>query len=69
MDEDVKIDRETMGKLGKALNFICGATHPAAIALKTAAESGTPADIKKARTLFLKLKPGERRSAFEMIAG
>ncbi len=69
MDEDVKIDRETMGKLGKALVFICGATNPAAIALKTASESGTAADIKKARTLFLKLKPGERRSAFEMIAG
>jgi hypothetical protein len=68
MNEDLKIDLETMGKLGKALVFICGTTNPA-IALKAAAESGTPADIKKARTLFLKLKPGERRSAFEMIAG
>ena len=69
MDEDLKIDRETMGKLAKALNFICGKDNAAAIALKAAAESGEAADIKKARTAFLKLKPGDRRSAFAMIEG
>ena len=67
MDDDVKIDRETMGRLAKALVFICGADNAAAIALKIAAESGTAGDIKKARTAFLRLKPGDRRSAFAMI--
>ncbi len=68
MDE-TKIDRETMGRLAKALAFICGATNPATVALKTAAESGSPQDIKKARALFLKLKPGERQAALNMITG
>lgn len=65
--EDIKIDRETMGKLAKALSFICGADHAATLALKAAAESGTASDIKKARTVFLKLKSGERQAAFAMI--
>jgi len=32
-----------------------------------AAESGTERDIKAARSLFLKLKPGDRRAALTMI--
>jgi hypothetical protein len=38
-------------------------------ALKQAAESGTERDIKRARILFLKLKPADRRAALAAIAG
>ena len=48
---ETQIDRETMGRLSKALAFICGADHACTVALKKAAESGTPADIKRARAL------------------
>jgi hypothetical protein len=61
------IDRATMGRLSKALEFICGVQHPTTLALRTAAETGTPADVKKARTLFLKLKSTERMAAFSML--
>lgn len=67
MDE-LKIDPAAMGRLAKALVFICGADHPTAVALKEAAESGSERDIAKARKLFLKLKPGERRAALTMLA-
>ena len=66
MDETT-IDRATMGRLAKALEFICGADHPTTGALKKAAETGTERDVKNARTLFLRLKSGERRAALEMI--
>ena len=66
MDE-TKIDREAMGRLAKALGFICGAGHPATVALRTAFETGSQADIKAARTLFLQLKPGERKAALAML--
>lgn len=68
MDE-TKIDRETIGRLAKSLAFICGAEHPTTLALKAAAQSGTPGDIKKARALFLKLKSSERQGALAMLAG
>ncbi|MFM9850922.1 MAG: hypothetical protein ACKVP3_27830 [Hyphomicrobiaceae bacterium] len=61
------IDRDAMGRLAKALAFICGADHPTTVALRTAAESGTERDIKAARALFLRLKPNERRSALAML--
>jgi hypothetical protein len=61
------IDREAMGRLAKALTFICGAEHPTTVALRTAAETGIEKDIKAARALFLRLKPAERRSALAMI--
>jgi hypothetical protein len=64
---DIAIDREAMGRLAKALLFICGAAHPTTVALKTAAESGSERDIKNARTLFLRMKPGDRRAALAMI--
>jgi hypothetical protein len=67
MDE-AKIDRATMGRLAKALDFICGPDHSTTVALKAAAESGSDQDIKKARTLFLRLKPGDRHAALAMLA-
>ncbi len=67
MDE-AKIDPAAMGRLAKALEFICSADHPTALALAAAAESGSEKDIKKARTLFLRLKPAERRAALTMLA-
>ncbi|WP_088348738.1 MULTISPECIES: hypothetical protein [Rhodomicrobium] len=65
---ETAIDRATMARLAKALVFICGATHPTTVALKTAADSGSERDIKAARALFLKLKPGDRQAALAMIA-
>ena len=66
--EEVKIDPAAMGRLAKALGFICGADHPTTVALKAAAESGLQQDITKARKLFLGLKPGDRRAALTMLA-
>ena len=65
--DDTAIDRPAMGRLAKALCFICGADNSTTIALKAAAESGSEQDIKKARALFLKLKPGDRRAAMTML--
>jgi hypothetical protein len=65
--EETKIDRAAMGRLAKALVFICGAEHPTTVALAAAAESGSEQDIKNARTLFLRLKPGDRRAALTML--
>jgi hypothetical protein len=66
MDETT-IDRGAMERLAKALTFVCGPDHPTTVALKTAAESGSDRDIKAARSLFLKLKPGERKAALAML--
>ncbi len=66
--EEAKIDRAAMGRLAKALVFICGSDHPTTVALAAAAESGSDRDIKKARTLFLRLKPGDRQAALTMLA-
>ena len=67
MDETT-IDRAAMGRLAKALAFICGPDHPTTAALRAAAESGSERDIKNARALFLRLKPGDRRAALAMLA-
>ena len=64
MDETT-IDRAAMGRLAKALGFICGADNPTSA---KACETGTERDIKAARTLFLRLKPGDRRAAMAMLA-
>ena len=64
---EATIDRATIGRLAKALIFVCGPDHPATVALKAAAESGSEREIKNARTLFLRLKPGERRAALAML--
>jgi hypothetical protein len=66
MDEST-IDRAAMGRLAKALEFICGKDHPTTVALRAAAESGSARDIKAARALFLKLKQSDRRSALAML--
>jgi hypothetical protein len=65
--EESKIDRAAMGRLAKALVFVCGADHPTTVALKAAAESGAERDIKNARAMFLRLKPGDRRAALVML--
>jgi hypothetical protein len=67
MDEGA-IDRDAMGKMAKALAFIRDANDPTAVALKLAADSGKPADIKRARLLFLKLKPSDRKGALAMLS-
>ena len=67
MDE-TKIDRAAMGRLAKALAFIVGAKHPCTLAMQTASDSGTDKDAKAARAAFLKLKPGDRRGALDMLA-
>lgn len=67
MDEN-KIDRAAMGRLATALAFICSSDHPTTVALQLAADTGTAKDIKAARTLFLRLKPSERRAALTMLA-
>jgi hypothetical protein len=67
MDETM-IDGVAMGRLAKALVFICGPVHPATVALQAAAASGSERDIKNARARFLKLKPGERKAALTMLA-
>jgi hypothetical protein len=66
MDE-TKIDRTAMGRLAKALAFICGPKHATTLALHAAAESGAERDIKNARSLFLRLKPGDRKAAMAML--
>jgi hypothetical protein len=66
--DNVKIDRDAMGRLAKALTFICGADHPTTRALKLAAESGAEKDIAKARKMFLALKSGERQAALTMLS-
>jgi hypothetical protein len=65
--EEKAIDQAAMGRLAKALVFICGADHSTTIALQAAARSGSERDIKNARALFLRLKPGDRRAALAMI--
>lgn len=60
-------DRAAMGRLASALTFIRGAGDPTVAALKAASASGTPGDIKKARTLFMKLKSSDRLAALAMI--
>jgi hypothetical protein len=65
--EETVIDRAAMGRLAKALCFICSPDHPTTLALQAAADSGSEKDIKAARAAFLKLKPADRRSALAML--
>ena len=44
MDETT-IDRAALGRLSKALAFICGADHPTTVALREAAENGSEREI------------------------
>lgn len=61
-------DPAALARLAKALAFIRGAEDPVTVALGKAAESGQPDDVKKARALFAKMKPGDRAAALAMIA-
>ena len=65
--DDATLDPKMMGQLAHAVGFVCGAEHPAAVALNAAAKSGAEKDIKAARKLFLRLKPTERRAALAML--
>jgi hypothetical protein len=67
MDE-TGIDRDTMGRLAGALGFIRSSDDPVVAALRQAAASGAERDVKRARSLFLKLKPAERRAALAAIS-
>jgi hypothetical protein len=67
MDEGA-IDRVAMGRIAKALAFIRGADDPTTVALKTASDTGNAADIKKARVLFMRLKPSDRQGALAMLS-
>jgi hypothetical protein len=68
MEEPV-LDQAAIGRLAKALIFICGKDHPTTVALQLAANTGSERDIKNARALFVKLKPGDRRAALAMLNG
>ena len=65
--EETKIDRETMGRLAKALAFIGSPDDPVVVTLRQAAETGTDRDIKQARALFLKLRPADRKAALASL--
>lgn len=65
--EETNIDRAAMGRLAKALAFVCGAEHPTVKALQLASDGGSEKDVKQARTLFLRLKPAERKAALAML--
>ena len=47
--EETRIDRETMGRLAKALAFIGRLDDPVVVALRQAAATGTDRDIKSRR--------------------
>ena len=65
--EKATIDRAAIERLANALVFICGADHPTTVGFKVAVETGSEQNVKKARTLFLRLKPSERQAALRMI--
>jgi len=62
------LGRDAIVRLAKALAFICGSDHPATVALQAAAATGSATDIKKARSIFLKLRPGDRKAALTMLS-
>ena len=64
----IAADVEAMERLARALTFVCGADHPATMAVQKAAASGMAEDIKTARGLFVQLKPGHQRAALAMMA-
>jgi hypothetical protein len=66
--EETRTDRETMGRLAKALAFIGSPDDPVVVALRQAAETGAERDIKQARTLFMKLRPVDRQAALASLS-
>ncbi len=67
--KEESLDRDAIARLAKALVFICGADHPVTVALQAAAGTGSANDIKKARSMFMKLRPGDRKAALTMLSG
>lgn len=65
--DDAGIDLNAIGRLAKAMAFISGADDPVTVALRRAAATQAEADIKKARLMFLQLKPGTRAAAFAFL--
>jgi hypothetical protein len=63
----VGADMAALAKLAQALNFICGADHPATLAMQKAAAGGNAEDVKKARALFSRLKPGSQQAALNLM--
>lgn len=61
------IDPAAIARLAKAMAFISGPDDPTAKALRKAADSKAEADIKRARLMFLQLKPGTRAAAFAFL--
>ncbi|HYV89361.1 MAG TPA: hypothetical protein VFA91_12360 [Candidatus Polarisedimenticolia bacterium] len=66
-DTPLAADKAALTKLAQALNFICGADHPATLAMRKAAADGSAEDVKKARALFTRLKPGSQQAALSMM--
>jgi hypothetical protein len=62
-----KFDRAAMARLAKALAFICGPDHPTTMGLRAAAINGSDQEIKRARALFVKLSPGDRQAALNLL--
>jgi hypothetical protein len=60
-------DAAALGRLAKALSFLRGADDPTTVAVQKAADSARPEDIRKARAMFSRLKPGERSAALAML--
>lgn len=61
-------DSITLLRLGRALKFVCGADHPATLAVQRAAASGEGEDVDRARALFLQLTPGNQHAALTIAA-
>ena len=64
---ELTLDLAAMARLAKVLDFIAGANDPCTIAVKQAAASGSEADIRKARKLFMGLKSTHRVAALGML--
>lgn len=61
-------DPFTLVRLGQALRFVCGADHPATLAVQRAATSGEGEDVERARALFLQLTPVNQHAALTIAA-
>ena len=71
--EKATIDSAAMGRLAKALVFICGADHPTTVALRAAAESGSvdsaePTPIPMAIIVQIASRPGFARWQESLLA-
>jgi hypothetical protein len=61
-------DAVTLIRLVQALKFVCGADHPATLAVQRAAASGHGEDVDRARALFQQLTPGNQHAALTIAA-